>query len=295
MRTTRSGGCEPTIAGRWLLSEVIAVLDQVIEAVAHTRRSNSISTIQRDLERSLSTAFTLHGQRFLSLLSKQRGRFPPPTAAESRRSLREAESADARALPPWEEAFDQASASTVAAYEAPLEAAAAASLEAGAAELLGQLGLDLAFDLANPAAQEYIAEHGAELVTGLNATSKEQLRNLIAAGIEEGKSYGQIATDIRNLFADWSKARAELVAVTEVGMGYETGNAQAAAQLQAAGLEMEHAWLTVGDDRVDPDCRANEDAGWIPLDAEFPSGDLHPLAHPRCRCTNLYRRKPDDD
>lgn len=51
---------------------------------------------------------------------------------------------------------------------------------------------------------------------------------------------------------------------------------------------MVKSWLTAGDDRVDAHCRANEAAGWIPLDQPFPSGHQRAQGHQACRCTTLY-------
>jgi hypothetical protein len=43
-------------------------------------------------------------------------------------------------------------------------------------------------------------------------------------------------------------------------------------------------WQTRNDAKVCAKCRANQAAGFIPLDAPFPSGNVAPGAHPRCRC-----------
>jgi SPP1 gp7 family putative phage head morphogenesis protein len=45
-------------------------------------------------------------------------------------------------------------------------------------------------------------------------------------------------------------------------------------------------WLTAEDERVCPVCMANEAAGPVAIGEPFPSGDLAPPAHPRCRCTH---------
>ncbi|MCL4736498.1 MAG: hypothetical protein KJ050_16355 [Candidatus Omnitrophica bacterium] len=47
-------------------------------------------------------------------------------------------------------------------------------------------------------------------------------------------------------------------------------------------------WMTVGDDRVSQQCRANQSAGPIPVKEHFPSGQTKPPAHPNCRCTLAY-------
>ena len=52
----------------------------------------------------------------------------------------------------------------------------------------------------------------------------------------------------------------------------------------------EKRWLTVAGtpaanvSPVDPVCLRNAAAGWIPIDQPYPSGKLHPLEHPNCRC-----------
>jgi len=47
-------------------------------------------------------------------------------------------------------------------------------------------------------------------------------------------------------------------------------------------------WMTVGDDRVSEECRANQAQGPIPLADAFPSGHMNPPCHPNCRCTLGY-------
>jgi len=75
------------------------------------------------------------------------------------------------------------------------------------------------------------------------------------------------------------------------GQAYVLQNFQTAKGLQDAGLRMEKAWITTGDDRVCDLCRRNEKVGWIPLDDSFPSRHMHPLGHQGCRCDLLTRRR----
>jgi hypothetical protein len=51
-------------------------------------------------------------------------------------------------------------------------------------------------------------------------------------------------------------------------------------------------WITSGDDRVSDACQANEAAGWIAFDKEFPGGVMQVPQHVNCRCTNAYRTQP---
>lgn len=47
-------------------------------------------------------------------------------------------------------------------------------------------------------------------------------------------------------------------------------------------------WITRGSYNVCPRCAANEGAGVLPIDTEFPSGVVRPPSHPRCRCVVTY-------
>ena len=51
-------------------------------------------------------------------------------------------------------------------------------------------------------------------------------------------------------------------------------------RVEQAGIRFRKKWSTVGDDRVSPECKRNEAAGWIPNDDRFPSGRLRALQHP---------------
>jgi SPP1 gp7 family putative phage head morphogenesis protein len=47
----------------------------------------------------------------------------------------------------------------------------------------------------------------------------------------------------------------------------------------------QHLWLTAADEKVCPECAANEAAGPVVLGLPFPGGVAFPPQHPRCRCT----------
>jgi hypothetical protein len=188
-----------------------------------------------------------------------------------------------------------------------VQAAATAGLEVGAGAMAQQFEIDTAFNLKNPRAVAYLKVHGAELVTGINETTRSRIQTIIAEGAERGLSYDEIADMIADAFAqfappgdklvdlllgDRTRSRAEIVAITELGMAYEAGNAIVIDDLEAGGLKMQKKWLTVGDGNVSDICRGNAVQGWIDVDEDFQSGHATPLGHPLCRCTALYRRKP---
>lgn len=167
-------------------------------------------------------------------------------------------------------------------------------LTLGATALIAQFEADIVFNLDNPRAVAYIGNHGASVVAGIDDESKSQLRTILASATENGRSYNWLARAIRQKFNDFSTKRAKLIAVTELGNAYQEGNMIVARDLLALGLPMQKRWLTVGDERVDPDCQANADQEWIAVDEAFSSGADRPLAHPRCRCVLQFRRKPSE-
>src|SRR5258706_7911150 len=160
----------------------------------------------------------------------------------------------------------------------------------GAQALIAQFDVDTVFSLANPRAVAYTENYATTMVKGLNETSKATLRDVLARGVDNGWSYDRVARAMRDVFNTFSSTRAKLIAVTEMGNAYQEGNLIVARDLADSGLTIEKHWLTVGDDRVDPDCSANAKEKWIPVDNAFSSGGQRPLAHPRCRCVLQYRR-----
>src|SRR6185312_16021124 len=79
----------------------------------------------------------------------------------------------------------------------------------------------------------------------------------------------------------FSAERAELIARTEIIRA--NGQGQLAA-LKSSGVVEKKGWSVSGEATVCDECQANEDAGGIDLDDDFPSGDDAPPGHPCCEC-----------
>lgn len=125
-------------------------------------------------------------------------------------------------------------------------------------------------------------------------TTKKWVAEIVSKGVEEGKSYTEIAKEIKAQSKKWllSKARAQLIAVRESGDAYENGRRETIFKhVQQTGEGCEKIWDTVGDDRVTQWCRDNEAKGWILFNELRPSGDetAPRNGNPRCRCTTNYR------
>lgn len=146
--------------------------------------------------------------------------------------------------------------------------------------------------LPNLRARAYAKKHAAEAVTQINDVTRKEIARIVSDGVKSGVSYNDIAKAIKSKFEEFAVPspqkhipnRAVLVAVTELANAYCEGNAQVGDYLQSNGVKMMKAWQTLEDDRVSDGCKENEQAGWIPIDKEFPSGHLHPPRFPGCRC-----------
>lgn len=115
-------------------------------------------------------------------------------------------------------------------------------------------------------------------IKGIAAQRLDELAAVLADGLERGASPKEIATALRGIVANPSWANT--VAWTE------TARAQGAAASEVyrqRGVS-QNEWMTARDQRVCPLCAANDAAGPTVVGTPFPSGDVHPPGHPRCRC-----------
>lgn len=261
---------------------LVSALDRFLEAAAAAQKWRKLKPVERTLQRAMRKAFRSQGDEFLKGFTRLQGEF-----------------AEALTEALWLAVFDAAARRTFDAFFDPIQEGAAAAMTIGAKSLLAQVEIDVAFDLANPRAVRYLEAHGAELVRGINDTTRDSLRVLLRNAADGGWSYNRTAKAIRDQFDGFAglkpqehiKDRATLIAVNEAGLAYESGTAAVVADLQSAGLVMLKAWQTVNDDRVSQGCLENQQAGWIAFDEAFPSGHMHPTRHPACRCTTLYKRQ----
>jgi hypothetical protein len=269
-----------------------ACLDQLIEAASKVtsayqakRKLQATAPIEKALEKALSAAFKKQGSAFLGRFAKRSGDFPNLTEA-------------ATPVPDWESDFDAAAEETVEAFEKPLSAAVQAALQAGSKASLATAGFDIAWDLKSPGAIAYMKEHGAELVSKIGDVSKEQIRGIMAQALDEGWSYNQTAKVLTEKFAQFAvgsplahiDSRAHLIATTEASHAYSFAQNATVQELVDAGLDMEKEWIVAGGNVCD-DCAMNGAAGWIPWDADYPSGwHTQGESHPGCRCAEGQRR-----
>lgn len=255
----------------------------LLEVERAERRDRDLAGPESQLRSALSRYWKAQRDELLPRLDQLRGHFAESEAGDD---------------------FDRAwQAMTAAAAEAGRRLSTTAqealrrALQAGGRSLARDVGLDVAFDVDSPAAQRFLQDRGANLVSGIDDTTRAQMRGVVERGVRDGRTYAQTADEISKRFAGFSdpsvlghiRTRAELVAVTETSMGYEHAHSVAGDDLEAAGLQVEKRWIDVGDARVHAGCAANSAAGWIGHREVFPTGVSQPPDHPGCRCSSGRR------
>jgi hypothetical protein len=142
-----------------------------------------------------------------------------------------------------------------------------------AAEMVGMRRLADGSLVENPNAEMRIDE-----------TTRKEIRRIIEDGLRDNIGRDDIADMIEDSF--WfSEERAQLIATTEISMANSKSSLDSMEAASNAGVKVGKSWL------ADPEacdiCQANEDAGIIPWDATFPSGDDCTPAHPNCECATV--------
>jgi predicted house-cleaning noncanonical NTP pyrophosphatase (MazG superfamily) len=168
------------------------------------------------------------------------------------------------------------------------------------ASLPAQLLVGVALDMVEtPETIAFLREQAATMIRRVSESTRDQVRKIIVDATDAGEGWPAIAQKLRERFAEFTtrkpqehiRDRADLIAVTEMGNAFEEQQLRTLRELEAAGLRMEKAWQTVGDERVSELCERNQSAGWIETEQAFPSGHLRPLRFPGCRCAMLTRLK----
>jgi uncharacterized protein with gpF-like domain len=275
---------------------VLAACRQLMEAIAKTRTQKERGRLEKRLQKAMSKAFRAQGKAFLAKFKALEDKFPTETE-EARRLTEAVRNED------WEGLFDEAADDEIELFTGPIDSETTRAVLRGAKTVIAEAGAGIGFDLKNPRAEAFLEGRAAERVTGINDTTRDYLRTVITQGVKEGWSYEKVAQAITDRYEEFAvgkpqdhiDSRAHLIAITEIGDAYTAGQMAAGRELADAGIDMEKAWSDSGDEKVTDGCRENADAGWIPLDDPFPSGDDRPLRFPGCRCDMLIRAKGADE
>jgi len=107
----------------------------------------------------------------------------------------------------------------------------------------------------------------------IDETTRTRIANSIKTSIRLGENQEQAVKRLQQVIAD--PARADMIAYTETVRAYATGRATYA---QQSGAVAKH-WY---DSNAIDICSDNTAEGWIPMGADFVSGDPNEPAHPNC-------------
>ena len=113
----------------------------------------------------------------------------------------------------------------------------------------------------------------------------------------EKKARQDLKDAVKDRYGKWKFWRAQRIASVEHDNAYEAAkmNYVKLARSKRPEVTIAKYWKTRNDDRVDQVCINNQAAGWILFDQLFPSGHSRPLAHPKCRCSTIYKERPIED
>ena len=270
-----------------VIKEAAAVVDAVAdlieapkgESLRHPKHMRTIAPLRKVIQGIAAEYFTAQGHQILKAVRKN-----IPAALEAVPQISEAKSPNSKKfsmhlLP------DDVEPLTFAVTTAEKNVFAQA-LEDAITRAADQLKADLKSDavISGDKMTQYLEDHSLEKLTGdWNTETLSQLRNAVADSYSSGGTADDIEAALKATVSKFSDYRAQMIAQTEVNDAYNYGRRQLA---DAAGMD-EKAW--------DPDgeacevCMENVDAGWIPIDEDFPSGDDGPTAHPNCDCSLSFR------
>lgn len=143
--------------------------------------------------------------------------------------------------------------------------------------------MGLSFELLQPGLLDYTEREAAWLVTRVTDTTKEEIRNALAAGLEEGDAIPALRKRIQELGA-FGPSRAELIARTETTRVYNGAQLESMTAYAAdSGEKIQKTWIATRDART-RDEHAALDGETRGVDEAFSNG-LQVPGEPNCRCT----------
>jgi len=134
--------------------------------------------------------------------------------------------------------------------------------------------------------------HLSDYKWSISNTTNKRIKKLLYKWLKEWMSYTEIAKNINKL--DWlvfSKARWEIIAITEIWRAYEYWNWIVVKEIKKKhNIKFEKKALTAEDNKVRPEHVQNWLDWWIKETDEFSwTHTKYANTWFRCRCTTLYR------
>ena len=176
-------------------------------------------------------------------------------------------------------------------------------VEEGGSRALDPFELGLDFDAENPEVAKWLDDYAMTFAKSFEGTSVDKLKRELIAGLEAGEGIPQLTKRVNNVFDDWARRRAEMVARSEI---MRASNAGAKFAYKQSGVVKKIMWITYIDDRTCDYCYqldgriigieqnffdlgetftiTNEAGKQMSMDLNYDNVGQPPL-HPLCRCT----------
>jgi hypothetical protein len=144
--------------------------------------------------------------------------------------------------------------------------------------------------LSGQEAAAWASLYSSELVTGIDQTTRNLLRDAIETGIEDKLGVDGLAKLIREVIDGMTTRRSELIASTEMNAAFSEA---ALRKMRRLNTTYKRLILAPG---ACPICSAAEAKGPIPIDEPFTDdGDQRTPLHPYCRCATVGARAPETE
>ena len=171
-----------------------------------------------------------------------------------------------------------------------------AMLKADKQSVMKEAKVDASKDVLGLSGQEaadYAAEEAAKRVGGINEETVAQYADAVATAIEDELGVSGLSRLLRGLTEDMSKARADMIARTEIGDAFGE-----AALRKLKREEIEYKQLIPSPDACEI-CMSIIEAGPVPTDEPFVDDDgeeydRSPI-HVNCRCATVGSRAPIEE
>jgi len=165
---------------------------------------------------------------------------------------------------------------------------------------LSFLGVGGNLNLITDTAVGFLRVNGAELITSINETTRNQLRETLAQGFEAGEGVPDLRGRVEDVFKEATRNRAEMIARTETIRASNFATVEAYRQSEVVEAK---EWLAEMDDRTCPYCQEMNGKVIDLNESYFEEGDDftvdgstlnielldvdEPPLHVNCRCTTI--------
>lgn len=127
---------------------------------------------------------------------------------------------------------------------------------------------------------QLLGTRALESLKGVTAAMASEMNRILAQGMIDGKGPAAIAREMAQKISQLTRARAFLIARTEIIHAHAEGQLDAFEKLGVLELGIRAEWVTAGDDRVCPLCAPLEGKTFTVKEAR----GMIPR-HPNCRCS----------